>query len=92
MIWCAHLFIKILTTILKNLEYPNPNSKKITTLLNKFAFSSGSACASANPEPSHVLKAMGLNDDEIKNSFRFSFGKNNTLDEVKLIVEEIKKL
>ena len=73
-----------------NLSFPN--SKKITTLLNKFAFSSGSACASANPEPSHVLKAMGLNDDEIKNSFRFSFGKNNTLDEVKLIVEEIKKL
>lgn len=69
-----------------------PKDKKITGLLNKFAFSSGSACASANPEPSHVLKAMGMNDDEIKNSFRFSFGKNNTLDEVKLLVEEIMKL
>jgi cysteine desulfurase len=69
-----------------------PKTKKITSLLNKFAFSSGSACASANPEPSHVLKAMGLNEEEIKNSFRFSFGKNNTLDEVKLIVEEIIKL
>jgi cysteine desulfurase len=69
-----------------------PESKKISSLLNKFAFSSGSACASANPEPSHVLTAMGLNEKEIKNSFRFSFGKNNTLEEVKLIVAEINKL
>ena len=69
-----------------------PQTKKITSLLNKFAFSSGSACASSNPEPSHVLTAMGLSEEEIKNSFRFSFGKNNTLDEVKLLVEEIKKL
>jgi cysteine desulfurase len=69
-----------------------PQTKKITSLLNKFAFSSGSACASANPEPSHVLTAMDLSEEEIKNSFRFSFGKNNTLDEVKLLVEEIKKL
>jgi len=69
-----------------------PETKKISSLANKFAFSSGSACASANPEPSHVLKAMGLGAEEIKNSFRFSFGKNNTLDEVKLLVEEIKKL
>jgi len=73
-----------------NLSFPN--SKKIISLSNKFAFSSGSACASANPEPSHVLSAMGLNEEEIKNSFRFSFGKNNTLDEVKFIVEEINKL
>ena len=69
-----------------------PQTKKITSLLNKFAFSSGSACASENPEPSHVLTAMGLSEEEIKNSFRFSFGKNNTLDEVKSFVEEIKNL
>lgn len=69
-----------------------PKEKNIKSLLNKFAFSSGSACSSASAEPSHVLKALGLSDEEVKNSFRFSFGKNNTLDEVKLLVEEILKL
>ncbi|MGZ3899625.1 MAG: cysteine desulfurase family protein [Bacteroidia bacterium] len=69
-----------------------PSHMNLTSLLNKFAFSSGSACSSGNPEPSHVLKAMGLNDEEIKNSFRFSFGVYNTMEEVKQFVNEIMKL
>ncbi|MCE3229560.1 MAG: iscS [Bacteroidetes bacterium] len=73
-----------------NLSFPP--SIKIISLLNKFAFSSGSACTSGTSEPSHVLKAMGLSDEEVKNSFRFSFGVYNTMEEVKAIVEEIKKL
>jgi cysteine desulfurase len=69
-----------------------PNTKKVSSLFTKFAFSSGSACTSGTTEPSHVLAAMGLNDEEIKNSFRFSFGKYNTLDEVKLLVNDINNL
>jgi cysteine desulfurase len=69
-----------------------PNTKKVSSLFTKFAFSSGSACTSGTTEPSHVLSAMGLSEDEIKNSFRFSFGKYNTLDEVKLLVNEINNL
>jgi cysteine desulfurase len=69
-----------------------PKSKTVSSLLNKFAFSSGSACSSGSTEPSHVLTAMSLSTDDIKNSFRFSFGKYNTLDEVKLLVEAIFKL
>ncbi len=68
-----------------------PSKIKIISLLNKFAFSSGSACTSANSEPSHVLSAMRISEEEIKNSFRFSFSKFNTLEEVKLLVDEIKK-
>lgn len=69
-----------------------PKHLEITSLYNQFAFASGAACSSANTEPSHVLKVMGIDNDEIKNTFRFSFGKYNTLDEVKLIVERIKNI
>ncbi len=69
-----------------------PNHLKITSLINQFAIASGSACSSSSTEPSHVLQAMGICDEDTKNSFRFSFGKYNTLDEVKLIVEKIKLL
>ncbi len=69
-----------------------PSKIKVISLLNKFAFSSGSACTSSNIEPSHVLTAMGISSEQIKNSFRFSFSKYNTLAEIKLAIEEIQKL
>lgn len=44
----------------------------------KVAVSSGSACTSISPKPSHVLQAMGLNADLGRASIRFSLGKNTT--------------
>jgi len=72
-----------------NIKFPNQINLK--ELLNQFAFSSGSACSSFEATPSHVLKAMGLSDEEVKNSFRFSFSKYNTLEEVKSILEKLPK-
>ena len=43
----------------------------------------GSACVSGSPHASHVLRAMGVGDDEAKSSLRFSFSRMNTPDEVK---------
>ena len=48
------------------------------------AISSGSACSSANPEPSHVLLAMGLTPAEAKGSFRISLGVPTTLAEIEI--------
>ena len=44
--------------------------------------SQSSACTSARPEPSHVLRAMGLSEDEAYASVRFSFSELNSPDEV----------
>lgn len=47
--------------------------------------SAGSAC---NHEPSHVLKAIGLSDDDIASTVRFTFG-NQTKDDVDFVVDNL---
>jgi cysteine desulfurase len=49
------------------------NELMIKSLADKLAISTGSACSSA--KPSHVLKAMGLTKEEIRNTVRISYGK-----------------
>lgn len=48
----------------------------------ELAVSSGSACTSANPAPSHVLRAIGLTEDATRSSIRFGLGRFNTWAEI----------
>lgn len=60
------------------------------------AVSSGSACSSGSLEPSYVLLSIGVPIEVAHGSIRFSFGKNNTQDEVDytvdVLVETVRKL
>ncbi|MFC1482856.1 cysteine desulfurase NifS [Candidatus Margulisiibacteriota bacterium] len=51
------------------------------------AASSGSACTSGSLDPSHVLLAMGISAAIAHGSLRFSFGKVNTMNDVKYVLE-----
>lgn len=51
--------------------------------------STGSACASGNDEPSHVLLALGLNEQQARSAIRISYGKYNSPDEVKTLVAAV---
>ena len=53
--------------------------------------SAGSACTAGSLEPSHVLISMGIEEAIAKSSIRFSFGKENTKDQIDYCVETLKK-
>lgn len=53
------------------------------------AISSGSACTSANPEPSHVLQAIGLSEDQARSSLRFGIGRFNCPNDIELALDMI---
>jgi cysteine desulfurase len=55
------------------------------------AVSTGSACSSGSLEPSPVIRALGRNDELARGAIRFSFGKENTLEDVEYLLEILPK-
>ena len=70
-----------------NIQIPGISARELIKKNPNLAFSLGSACASENLNPSHVLKAMGLSDSEIKSSFRLSMGRFTTQEEIDTVVK-----
>jgi cysteine desulfurase len=60
--------------------------------LEGVACSTGSACTTGSPEPSHVLAAMGYPDEESRGAIRFSLGRTTTEDELARAVEIVPRV
>lgn len=72
-----------------NICFREIRSNKFITSLPQLSIASGSACTSALPEASHVLKAMGLTEEEAHSSIRFSLGRYTTKTEVDFALQKI---
>ena len=57
--------------------------------LKGICVSTSSACSSGNDEPSHVLMALGLTEQQSKSAIRISYGRYNNMDEVETLVAAI---
>lgn len=72
-----------------NLSFSEVDGDRLLADLGGLAVSSGSACSSANPEPSPVLLALGLAADRAKASLRFGLGRGNTAADLDFVVERV---
>ncbi len=76
-----------------NIAFGRVEGVELLRKLNqKVAVSSGSACTSISPKPSHVLQGMGLDSDLGRASVRFSLGKETTESDIEKSVDWVKKV
>ncbi|MFT3747956.1 MAG: cysteine desulfurase family protein [Agriterribacter sp.] len=86
------VFGKSLYTVL-NVSFPKTEKSEMLLFnldINNICASGGSACTSGADQGSHVIRAINNNPNKI--SVRFSFSKNNTKEEIDVVVEKLKEL
>ncbi len=72
-----------------NMSFLYVEDNALMMSLKEIAVSSGSACSTAQPQPSHVLKALGLDEERRHSAIRFSLGRFNTEEEVDFVVSRV---
>jgi cysteine desulfurase len=72
-----------------NLSFAYVDGEALMMAMREVAVSSGSACTSANPEPSHVLLAMGVDEDLARASLRFGLGRFTKVEEIDFTVDAV---
>lgn len=72
-----------------NLRFPGLSSAKLIPQLHELAISAGSACSSGSGRPSHVLKALGLTNEDAGASIRIGLGRFTTEAEIDRAIDLI---
>ncbi len=73
-----------------NMYFPKIEAKAIINLVSEqIAISSGSACTTRSIEPSHVILALGYNDERAHSSIRVGLGRYTKSDQVEFAAQEI---
>lgn len=75
-----------------NICFPGINSERLILALKNISVSSGSSCSAATSTPSHVLKALGLSDENALSSIRFSLGRFTTLAQIEEAIVRVSSL
>jgi cysteine desulfurase len=70
-----------------NVSFDGLDGDVLMNAMTSIAVSSGSACTSSNPEPSHVLRAIGRDDQLTRASLRFGIGRFNSAEEIETAIE-----
>lgn len=72
-----------------SISFAGVDGESLLMGLDDVAVSSGSACTSESPEPSHVLRAMGVPAKLAHASLRFGLGRQNTPEEVDYAADKV---
>ena len=83
----GHPVNRLPNTLNLSFEFVEGESIILNLDMKGVAVSSGSACTSGSLEPSHVLKAMGVEPAIAQGSIRFSLGKDNIEEEIDYVIE-----
>lgn len=75
-----------------NICFPGIWSEQLILSLGNISVSNGSACSAVTSKPSHVLKALGLSDEDALCSIRFSLGRFTTEEEIDFIIKKVTEL
>jgi cysteine desulfurase len=72
-----------------DVAFGNVDGEALLLAIGNLAVSSGAACSSTDPGPSHVLLALGLSEDLARSTLRFGLGRFNTLQEVDIAATKV---